>query len=82
VAVAALHWTLHHASEGLDAVIGHLKRVVPRIPAGPLRTEVAKFGVAIGLAAIYTQRGQPHQAAKMERAARVHAATVRQACVP
>jgi hypothetical protein len=54
--------------------------VVPRIPAGALRTEVAKFGVAIGLAAIYTQRGQPRQAAKMEHAARVHAAAVTQEC--
>ena len=75
-AAASLHWALRHASEGLDAVIGHLKHVAARIPAGPLRTEVAKFGVALGLAAIYTQRGQPRQAAKMERAARIHAATV------
>lgn len=61
-------------------MIDHLKRVTARIPVGTLRTDTAKFGVAIGLAAISTSRGNTVQANKMAAAAAHWEAQIRHKC--
>jgi len=76
----AVRWTLANSSEGVTAVLDHLKGVVARIPVGALRTDTAKFGGAIGLAVIYTNRGNTSQADKMSAAAAHWASQIRHKC--